>query len=266
MLGILENFESAMSGDERLSPAVLIAPGAAAVAAGLFVWLAGLSFKRLLAATSGAIGGGLLAAHAIGVTALPAAGSAAATTIVAAAFERVFIIALASGLATALVLAFFMGPYIEISSSTEAQSRADSPAQAATLSAGQSMRKVQAWVADAGAQLESACSQMQAHKWALAVALGIGVVIGGSLLWRLTAALYFSATGTILVFAGMILLLLYKGAMPVSRICSRPSAYSGLFAAMVVFGTAEQMLLCRGAKAQPAEQKTDNKRHRSAKK
>ncbi|MHC4353418.1 MAG: hypothetical protein ACYS0H_11970 [Planctomycetota bacterium] len=262
MLEILEHFESAMSGAERLSPAVLIGPGAAAVAAGLFVWLAGLSFKKVLAAISGAIGGGILASAAIGWTALPAAGSAAAATVVAAVFEKVFIIALAAGLATTVGIAFFMGPYIEIASSAEVASQGVGPTQAMTLSTGQSMKKLQAWTTDAGGQIRRACSEMQAHKWAFSAALGLIVVAGGSFLWRPTAALYFSAAGTMLVFAGMILLLLNKGVMPVSRICRRPSAYAGVFAAMVVFGTAEQLLLCRGAKTQPAEKETGKNKDR----
>ena len=262
MLEILEHFESAMSGAERLSPAVLIGPGAAAVAAGLFVWLAGLSFKRVLAATSGAVGGGLLASCAIGLTTLPAAASAAAATVVAAAFEKAFVIAVAAGLATAIGLTFFMGPYIEIASSAEVAGQGVGPAQAMTLGAGQSVRKLRAWVIDAGGQIRRAGSEMQAHKWAFSAALGLIVVAGGSFLWRPTAALYFSVAGTMLVFAGMILLLLYKGVMPVSRICRRPSAYAGLFAAMVVFGTVEQLLLCRGTKTQPAKKEAGKNKDR----
>ena len=263
MLEILEHFESAMCGAERLSPAVLIGPGAAAVAVGLCVWLGGLRFKRVLAAISGAIGGGILASCAIGLTALPAAGSAAAATVVAAGFERVCITALAAGLATAIGLSFFMGPYIEIASSAEVASQGVSPAQAMTLSAGRSMRKLQAWIIDAGGQIRRAGSEMQAHKWAFSAALGLVVVAGGSFLWRPTAALYFSAAGSMLVFAGMILLLLHKGVMPVSQICRRPSAYAGLFAAMVVFGTAEQLLLCRGTKAQSAKTETGKNRKKT---
>jgi hypothetical protein len=51
-----------------------------------------------------------------------------------------------------------------------------------------------------------------------------------------------------LIFAGMILLLLYKGAAPISRICQNQSVFLGVFAAMTAFGTTEQLLLCQRIK------------------
>ncbi len=266
MLEILEHFESAMSGAERLSPAVLIGPGVAAVAGGLVVWLGGLAFKKVLAAISGAIGGGILASAAIGWAAAPAAISAVVVAVVAVIFEKTLITALAAGLATAIGIAFFIGPHIELASSAEVESQGVSPEQATALSTGQSTRKLRAWVVDVGGLIRRAGSQMQAHKWALSVALGLVFVVGGAFCWRLTAALYFSAAGTMLVFAGMILLLLCKGAMPVSGICRRPSAYSSVFVAMVVFGTVEQLLLCRSAKTQPAENETGKSKKKLRKK
>lgn len=258
MLEILESFESAMSGTERLSPAVLIGPGVAAVIAGLFVWLGGLGFKRVLAAIAGAICGGILASVAIGLTVVPMAASVVVAVIVALVFEKVFITALAAGLATAVGIVFFIGPYVQISPVPEPVRQGEDPAQATTLSGGQSISKVRAWIINVRGAIGQACSQMPAHKWAISAVLGLVIVVGGSFLWRLTAAMYFSAAGTILVFAGMILLLFYKGVMPVSRICRRPSIYSGVFAVMVAFGTAEQLLLCRGGKARSNKKQTGN--------
>jgi hypothetical protein len=42
----------------------------------------------------------------------------------------------------------------------------------------------------------------------------------------------------------MVLLLLYKGSAPISKIHGRPLFYAGVFGAMTAFGTIEQMLLC----------------------
>jgi hypothetical protein len=58
-----------------------------------------------------------------------------------------------------------------------------------------------------------------------------------------------------LVFAGMISLLLHKGAAPVSSIRARPSFYTAVFMAMAVFGTIEQLLLCQPAQAQSEKKK-----------
>lgn len=255
-----------MSGAERLSPAVLIGPGVAAVVAGLFVWLGGLGFKRLLAAIAGAICGGVLASVAIGLTAVPTAASVAVGVIVAMVFEKVFITALAAGLATAVGIAFFIGPYIQISPVAELVRQDEDPSQATTLSGGQSISKIRAWIINVRGAIGQACSQMPAHKWALTAVLGLAIVLGGSFFWRPTAVLYFSATGTMLVFTGMILLLIYKGVMPVSRICRRPSIYTGVFAVMVAFGTAEQLLLCRGGKARSDKKQTGGNSSKSERK
>jgi len=64
----------------------------------------------------------------------------------------------------------------------------------------------------------------------------------------LAMALCCSVLGTVLIFAGMILLLLHKGAVPVSIICSKSSYYATAFIAMTAFGTIEQLLLCKHPK------------------
>jgi hypothetical protein len=51
-----------------------------------------------------------------------------------------------------------------------------------------------------------------------------------------------------LIFAGMILLLLHKGSLPVSNIYSKPPFYGAVFVAMTGFGTIEQLVLCQRAK------------------
>lgn len=251
MFEVLKNFESVMGGAERLSPAVLVGPGVAALVVGLFVWLGGLGFKKIVAGIAGAIGGGILGAVVLGWAALSAAGASVVAAIAAAVFEKVSITALAAALATAIGIAFFIGPYVEITPAPG--SRAESPTEVTILSVGRSVAKVKSWAVDVGGAIRKACSLMPGHKWAIAAVLGLIFIACGSFFWRPTAALYFSAVGTILVFAGMILLLFNKGVMPVSRICRRPSVYSAVFAAMVVFGMAEQLILCRGAKAQSAK-------------
>lgn len=251
-----------MSGAERLSPMVLVGPGVVAVVVGLFVWLGGLGYRKVLAAITGAIFGAILTSAVIGWAALPTAVSAVVAAAVAMTFEKVFITAFAGALAAAIGLAFFMGPQIETTLAAEPGGLPEGSAQVKTLDIGHSVEKLRAWAIDVGAATRSACSQMPLHKWAITALGGLAIVAGGSFLWRPTAALYFSAAGTMLVFAGMVLLLLYKGVMPVSRICRRPSVYSGVFAAMVVFGTAEQLLLCRSAKAQSAKKETGRGRNK----
>ena len=76
-----------------------------------------------------------------------------------------------------------------------------------------------------------------------AVILGRILVIGSGF-WRFISALCCAVLGTTLVFAGMVLLLLYKGALPVDAISRKQPFYAAVFIAMIVFGTIEQFLLC----------------------
>lgn len=73
---------------------------------------------------------------------------------------------------------------------------------------------------------------------------------------RLIPALCSTVLGTLLVFAGMILLLLYKGSAPITHINDRQSFYAAVCIAMIAFGTITQLLLCR-----PVGQKATAKKH-----
>jgi hypothetical protein len=94
--------------------------------------------------------------------------------------------------------------------------------------------------------------------------LAVIFIIGGRSLQQLASALCCSILGTVLIFAGMILLLLNKGSMPVSIISNRLSFYVAVFAAMMVFGTTEQLLLCKKSETSPAaKSQTGGKKQKS---
>ena len=82
-----------------------------------------------------------------------------------------------------------------------------------------------------------------------------------SVIWKVISALCCAAMGTLFVFTGMILLLLYKGSLPVSTIGNKQSFYAGVFAAMIAFGAIIQLLLCGspGGKQREKEQ-TENEK------
>ena len=174
MLEIAHNFERAAA---NFRPVVLIALGLAAVTVGLFVWLGGLGFRKILAAVVGAVGGGIGGFFITGRNITLAMVLAAAVMIIAIILER--------------------------------------------------------------------------------------ILVTGSLFWHLISALFCAAIGAALVFVGMILLLLYKGAAPVSCINNRQSFYLGVFTAMIAFGTIEQLLFCQHPKKKPIVRKETNKGKKS---
>lgn len=156
MLEIARNFEQVAI---RFNTIVLIGSGLAAVVLGLFVWLGGLGFKRVLVGIIGAIAGAACGFLMSGKNIALAGLSAIVGTIIAVMLER--------------------------------------------------------------------------------------ILVTGSIFWRCIWALCCATLGTMLIFAGMILLLLYKGAVPISHISSKQSFYTAVFITMTAFGTIEQLLLCR---------------------
>lgn len=263
MLEILQNFESTAGEAARVRPLVLVGPGVAAVGVGLCIWLGGLGLRKLLVAIAGAITGGILGYVLMSSGVVPMAASAVAAAVIARVFERVSITVLAAALAATIGFAVLAGSYIESPQAISAADQDGASARTATGEGAAGMEQLKAYAVDAGGRIERAVWLMPPQKWAIIVLLAVISLVGGFVIWRPTAALCFSVLGTILIFAGMIVLLLYKGAAPVGRISSRPLIYGGIFAAMALFGTVEQLLLCRGAKkkaAQPEEPKRKSRR------
>ena len=225
MLEIAQHFEQVAAG---FRPIVLIGPGLAGVLVGLFVWLGGLGVRRVLLAVVGAISGGICGFFIIGRNILSAMILASIAAIIATMFEKIFITILAAGLAAVFGFAVLARPYIESS-------------------------------ADFSTDIKQACLQMPMYCWAIIVALVVIFIVAGFFLWRLTSALCCATLGTLLIFAGMILLLLYKGAAPISRIYSRTPFYAAVFVAMVALGTMGQLLLCQRAEEKLTRKKETNK-------
>lgn len=248
MLETIQNFESIMGPAARDYPLYVIVPGIAAVVVGLFVWLAGLGFKRVLMAIVGAAVGAGLGYVAIGRDVIPAAVSAGVVAVIAALFERVFIALFAAILVAVISLAVLVGPRINIENA-----QAEPEDWNITVDSNESMEQPKAYLNDLGSKIRQAYSEVPVYKWIIIALITVIVLVVGFVFRRLTAASYFSVLGTMLIAAGLILLLLYKGAAPLSRVGNRPMMYAGIFAGLAAFGTVEQLLFCRGGLIKPAK-------------
>ena len=256
MLRIFQNFEQTAV---QLNPIVLIGPGLAAVLVGLFIWLGGLGFRRLLVAAAGAVTGGICAFFITGRNIRVAIILAGAAAVIAIIFERLFIVTLAAALAAVFGFAVLAGPYIENPEEVIPTNQSKMPAQSPALSVRESIEEVKAYIADVSEKIKQACSQMPVYRWLILLVLVVILIAVGFFLWRLASALCCSALGTTLIFAGMILLLLYKGSVPISSIYNKPPFYGAVFATMTVFGTMEQLLLCQRAKRESISKKGADK-------
>lgn len=256
MLEIAQNFEQTVA---KFSPVVLIGPGLAAVLVGLFIWLGGLGFRKVLAAAIGAISGGICAFFITGRNIILAGAIAGISAVIAVVFERIFITILAAALAAVFSFAVLARPYIESTDSLKQHPEYEISNQAKTLSVHQTAEIIKTYTANFSTNIKEACSQMPSHSWVIIVALVIIFIVAGFFLWRLTSALCCAALGTTLVFAGMISLLLYKGAAPISCISRKQPFYATAFIAMIAFGTIEQLLLCRSGRKKLIRKKEANK-------
>ena len=104
---------------------------------------------------------------------------------------------------------------------------------------------------------------------AVLVGWGIVCVLAGLIVWlgglgfrKVIIVVLMAGLGAALVFAGMVLLLQYKGAAPLSYISSRGAFFLGIWMIMTVFGSFVQLLFGRRtrkeATAKPANKDKEN--------
>jgi hypothetical protein len=211
MFDFLQNLERSA---RQYDPIVLLVPGIAAVLLGLFVWLGGLSFRKVLVAFVGASVGGVVGFLVSGRNLLVTIASAGAGALIAFVIEKIFITLLSAIFAAAVTITLLVNPDVK-----------------------------------RGVNLKQLLMQLQPYKWLLAAVAAIILITAGFFIWRLISAWFYAILGTLLTFVGMILLLLHKGARPISRIADNLPFYAAVFVAMTAFGTIVQLLFCdSGAK------------------
>ncbi len=258
MLEILQNFESAVSGPTRLSGLVLIVPGLVAIIVGLFVWLGGLGFRKLLGGLVGAIIGAICGFFLISRHVITTAISSGVAALASIIFERLLIAVLLAALAAVLSFAVLVQPYIETADAV-AVNQSQIKSHDSTRSIQESIETIKAYAVSFSKTVRNVCSQVPLYRWAIIAALTAIFFAAGFWLWRLASALCFSVLGTSLIFVGMILLLLYKGSKPITKIDNRSSFYAIVVIAMIIFGTFEQLLLCKLTKERSIRKKQANK-------
>jgi len=239
MLEVALHFEKAAS---RFDPAVMIGPGIACLIIGLFIWLGGLGFRRLLVAIVGAVGGAICGFFVIGHNVVFAVVLAAVFAIVATIFERIFITILAAALA--MVLSFAVMAVLPTDGANSLKKYPEYKVSTEPLSMQRTIETAQAYMKDFSGEIRQSCSYMHPSCWAIMAGLAVIFILGGFWVWRLTSALCCAALGTMLVFVGMIILLMYKGAEPINHISHKAMFYVTVFGVMTAFGTVEQLVLC----------------------
>ena len=232
MTGIWQNFEQMAM---NFSTPVVIGLGAGLVLAGLFIWLGGLGFGKALAVAIGASVAGVLGFFIIEMQTTKAAILVAIAAAVAGIFHHKVIIIMAAGLALILGFSILGGSFVFNENNMNSR-------------------------------IKLGILEVPASKWLMILAPAVIILVAGLFLERLTVAVTCAAGGTILVFAGLILLLLYKGAEPINYINQRQMFFLGVIGAMTLFGSGVQLLLFRRVKTSKEEPPQKPKKvHKSAK-
>ncbi|MBN1125733.1 MAG: hypothetical protein JXA82_12050 [Sedimentisphaerales bacterium] len=243
MLDILRDFEKAAL---HFSPQVLVLGGIGLVVLGLCIWLGGLRWARLFA---GLIGAGLGFAVAYFFTTGQTIALVLMTVIGAGFgmfFYRALLILVGGILVVFLVGVMFVVPSLQERGWTWPQEQQAAPE--APLGNWQTLRLLEQQTQYAGDQIGQAARDMNITGIALAVGAGILIAGIGAFFPRLIGAVSCSLLGTNLIFMGMISVLLYKGARPLTSMYENGSFYGLVFAGMIAFGTILSLVFSPGRK------------------
>ena len=247
MVEILKSFEQ-LAG--RLSPAVLIAPGLAMAVLGLLAWLGGMSVRRLVLALMGAAVG-LLAGFLFGKQNSPAsivaAGGGAALGV---AFPRLFAAVLLAVLGAAITFAVVAKAYAADNQGTLLGAPGSAQVEQ-RLSATQSLDVLRAFAFDVMDRTEAVAHRLLPAEWAVIAAVGAGLFMLGLFFVRPAGALTCSVLGTMLIFAGLVALLMFKGSSPIAYLERQGAFYGMVLLGMAAFGALEQLLLCGLPQSEP---------------
>lgn len=242
MLEITRYFEQAAT---QFNTIVLVGLGITAVLLGLFIWLGGLGLRKQLLIAVGALCGGLCAFLTSGHNITLTVFAAAIAAVIATKFEKIFLAVLTGTLAVALSFAIMTRPYMNKSEHSAQTTQNQSQIHGQTYTIQQTMQVLKAYTHDLGSMIKHACLQMPPYYWLIILALAVIFTIVGFFFWTIASALCCATLGTISIFFGMTMLLLFKASAPLTAICTRTPFFMFVFAAMVIFGTLEQLMLCK---------------------
>jgi hypothetical protein len=257
MLDMLINFERSAV---NLSPVVLLCIGIVAVAVGLVSWLAGMALRKLFLFVTGALAGAIVGLYFVGRKTISAAGLAALFAVIAALLDKLFVTLLAAALAVTIAISIMAWHYdFQISAGPAAEEIS------APLNETQTLQFLQTTLVDFVRYVEDVYRDTPNHYWLIIPVLIAVFIAAGIFCWHLICAWLWATAGTILIFAGMISLLLYKGSAPISTVFHNGNYYAAVFTAMMVLGTIVQLLLFRHIKTKEpkAITKPDNSKEQS---
>jgi hypothetical protein len=258
MLKALYNFEySALN----MAPPVLVLTGLVLVGIGLCVWLGGLRWSRVVGGFIGAIGAGLCGVVFVKNQQVFAGSIAALVGASLGSVMHKTVMVLAGAVVVVLIgLIVFSTPFLPDESNWQTGSEQVNSLTASegTLSGQESVNLLKEQLTLLFIGMKNCISQVKPMGFIAAIVAGFVVIGCGIAASRFVVSAISATLGTVLIFAGMIFLLLYKGAEPMTQIYSAIGFYGAVMLVMICFGTAVGLLVCPDTGRKPSSKKDDN--------
>ncbi len=232
---------------------LLVGGGIVVVLAGLCIWLGGLRWIKFLAAGLGALAGLIGACIFTDGSATPLIAAALIAGGIGCFVKKPLVIFSGAALAAVAALVILATPAIgtakDLNPPVHPMPYEDGQRKALTVS--ESVVELRGELLFWTATIASSVKRSSVTAPAIASVAAVIVIGAGFLMPRFVASVTCASLGTVLVFAGMILVLLYKGARPLTGIYHKPAFFSVAVVAMAAFGTFVQLLLCPTRKNKP---------------
>ncbi len=232
---------------------LLVPGGIVVVLAGLCIWLGGLRWIKFLAAGLGALAGLIGACIFTNGGATPVIAAALIAGGLGCFVKKPLVIFSGAALAAAVALVILTTPAMAAAEDLNppVHRMPYEDGQRKTLTVSESVVELRGELLFWTATIASSVKESSVVAPAIASVAALVVIGAGFVMPRFVAAATCASLGTMTVFAGMILVLLYKGARPLTGIYQTPTFFSVTVVAMVVFGTFVQLLLCPTRKNKP---------------
>jgi hypothetical protein len=207
MTNLLWTFQNRVT---HLQPRLLLAFAVVTIAIGLFVWLGGLGFKKVMFVFTGMFFGAFCTLFSSGTNLLLAAAIIGAIALIALKMQDMFHVMIASAIAGVIGYFLFIRPYFRPSNDILAVIR--------QLSIG-----------------------VPYYNWA--IMLAIAALPFAFISWVGAPALFSSAAGTILILTGTVMALLDFGYPAIGYMTTSQDIYIGILALSTIAGITVQMWL-----------------------
>jgi hypothetical protein len=245
---MLEAFQNLERSTLEFAPEVLVVPGVFCVVLGLCLWLGGMRWSRPTALVLGILAGCLWAFFLTGRQTAAFVSMAVVVGAFALFFNRAALVVAGAATVLIITLIVFAAPYLSKpgnlpypqSKISTASERASKDISLVT----ESLEAAKIQFVFLGDLFGRAVSLVPFENILISVVAGMAVATAGYFMPQLIVAVTCSALGTTIIFFGMILLLLFKGVQPITHIHAKANLFGTAILAMVVFGSAVQLLLC----------------------